>query len=379
MGAPEPLALWVCPVSNLAGVARHILDVARVGLPGFGLAVTAPEGPLLDRLRELDVPVTPLIVDRATWHVVRDLRATIQRLRPVVVHSHLARADFLAAMATVGPPTTLISTEHHVQHDQSVFHASVIKARSRQLAHHARIRRFDALIAVSASTERDMRHHWHPTVPITVIRNGVDRLPSSDHRAGLRILSLTRLSQEKNLETTLRVFQLVHRGHPDARLTVAGEGPDANRLKALADELGLTDAVRFPGFVDPENTMAEHDVLLQPSLADNLSYTLLDAVNTGMGVVASDIGGNPEVLPSRCMAGPHDVDSLAAKVIQQGLEPEAHPALPPTIPTLSEMASRIVKVYRGAAPRSVSLSHDDRRSTPESNYETAEGHRESPN
>ena len=49
---PAPLTLWVVPVADLGGVARHVLDVARVGLPGLRLAVLCPEGPLAERLRE---------------------------------------------------------------------------------------------------------------------------------------------------------------------------------------------------------------------------------------------------------------------------------------------------------------------------------------
>ena len=342
----EPIALWVAPVSNLAGVARHLIDVAEHGLPGYRLVVTTPDGPLLRRLRSLDIPVVPWAIEGRPVHdVLRDLRTTIRRSTPAVVHSHLAKADFLAAMASVGLPTTLISTEHHIQADQSVFHGSAFKARSRQLAHHARIRRFDALLAVSASTERDMKRHWRPTVPITVVRNGVDRLPTRERPAGLRLLSLTRLSSEKNLDTSLRVFAKVHQQHPEARLTIAGEGPDGDRLRRLATDLHLNDTVTFPGFVDASSAIERHDVLLQPSLADNLSYTLLDAVNAGMGVVASDLGGNPEILPKRCLAGADDVDALASKAIEQGLRPDVRPELPATIPTVAQMVDQIVGVY----------------------------------
>ena len=63
--------------------------------------------------------------------------------------------------ATTGLPVTLISTEHHIQADQSVFHGSVVKARTRQVAHHTRIRRFDALLAVyEAGLKVALRHRF---------------------------------------------------------------------------------------------------------------------------------------------------------------------------------------------------------------------------
>ena len=131
MNTPAPVALWVSPVSNLAGVARHILDVARHGLPGWRLVVAAPEGPLLDELRGLDIPVHTLDVDQPVHRAVADLRGIIKRLDPHIVHSHLAKADFLATMAAVGLPATLVSTEHHIPEDPRVFHSSKAKAWSR--------------------------------------------------------------------------------------------------------------------------------------------------------------------------------------------------------------------------------------------------------
>lgn len=341
----RPTALWVVPVADMGGVARHVLDVTTTGLPGYDLVIAAPEGELTNRLRAQGCPVVSIPVDSGSRHTVAALRHAVERLQPAVVHSHLARADFLATMATVGLPPALVSTEHHIQSDQRIFHGSAARASVRQIAHHARIRRFDRLIAVSESTRRDMLRHWHPTAPITVIRNGVDRSPARQARPGLRVLSLTRLSPEKNLTMTLRVFALVHAAKPAARLTIAGAGPQLDELRSLADSLGISDVVTFPGFVDAATALEQHDVVLQPSLADNLSYTLLDAVNAGLGVVASPIGGNDEILPARCLAPLDDDAGMAAAVIVQGNDISARPDLPSGIPTIAQMCARIVGVY----------------------------------
>lgn len=343
----RPLALWVAPVSNLAGVARHIIDATRVGVPGWRIAVAAPEGALLDRLRDQGVDVIPMEVEgRPVVDTVRDLRATVSRRQPAIVHSHLAKADFLSAMATVGLPVRLVSTEHHIPEDPLVFHGTKWKARSRQLAHHARIRRFAALIACSESTKRDMLRYWRPSIPVTVILNGVDRLdPPPVRQPGVRVLSLTRLAAEKNVDESLRAFAEVRQRHPSARLTVAGEGDQLAHLQALARELGVADAVEFPGFVDAASAMREHDVLIQPSKADNFSYTLLDAIAHGMGVVASPVGGNPEMLPPQCIVPLGNESAMADAVIEQGLDLARRPNLPTSVPTVRQMTERIAEVY----------------------------------
>lgn len=347
---PLPTTLWVVPVSDLGGVARHVLDVARVGLPGYRLVVCAPEGPLLERLRDAGTPVVTLQIEgRAVPQVVRDLRTTIRRLRPAVVHSHLAKADFLVAAATVGLPVRVISTEHHVPADLSIFHAGQVRSQARRLAHHIRIRRFDRLLAVSASTARDLRRHWRPTAPVTVVRNGVDPPrpinEPTDRPAGHRLLSLSRLAPEKNVTNAIEAFSLVHERHPDARLTVAGEGPCLADLECLVNQLGLGQAVSFIGFVDPQEVMAEHDVLVQASSTENLSYTLLDAVAAGMGVAATDVGGNAEILPEHCLAPLGDSEALAAVILEQAEVPGRRPTLPPSIPGVAAMAASITDAY----------------------------------
>lgn len=344
---PEPIALWVTPVSNLAGVARHILDVARVGLPGWRLVVTAPEGPLLERLRKLGRPVIPLPIDGTrTATSVRALRHTLTRLRPAVAHSHLAKADILLALAAAGLPVPLVTTEHHIPPDRFMFHSSLPTAVAMETVHRVRLARFRQAIAVSASTKRDMQKWWHTTTPITVILNGVDRHEAPIvRRSGLRMLSLTRLSPEKNLDMTLRVFAQVAASYPEATLTVGGTGPELEHLRATTRNLGIADSVTFPGFVDADAAMAGHEVLLQPSKSDNCSYTLLDAVASGMGVAASPIGGNPEILPGRCIAPLDDDAGMARIAVEQGLEPVSRPTLPDGVPTVAQMARQITTVY----------------------------------
>ncbi|MEA5153976.1 glycosyltransferase family 4 protein [Raineyella sp.] len=334
-------------MSNLAGVARHILDVARVGLPGWRLVVTAPEGPLLQRLRDLGCPVIPLPIDGVrTAASVRALRHTLTRLRPVVAHSHLAKADILLALAGAGLPVPLVTTEHHIPPDRFMFHSSLPAAVAMETVHRVRLTRFQQAIAVSASTRRDMQKWWHTATPITVVLNGVDRPTAPPVRpSGLRMLSLTRLSPEKNLDMTLRVFAQVAESHPEATLTVGGTGPELDHLRTMARDLGIGDRVEFPGFVDADAAMAEHDVLLQPSKSDNCSYTLLDAVASGMGVAASPIGGNPEILPERCIAQLDDDGGLARIAVEQGLDPTVRPTLPDAVPTVAQMAKRITEVY----------------------------------
>ena len=88
-------------------------------------------------------------------------------------------------------------------------------------------------------------------------------------------------------------------------------------------------------------------MLAQLSVWENCSYSLLDAVVSGMGVVATPVGGNPEILPSQCLVDAYDVTAIAQALASQGLELAQRPQLNPYWPSVSDMCRSIVKVYQG--------------------------------
>ena len=340
----SPTALWVVPVSDLAGVARHVLDVARAGIPGWRLVFQTPPGDLPVRLREAGATVVEGAFgpDHGLRASVATLRGVVRRERPAVVHSHLSYADIVAAIAVRGP--RLVTTEHGIARDDVVYHHSGSKARVMATAHAIRLRRFDAAIAVSGATAEAMREKWHPRLPVTVIPNGIDVTPREPRAPGLRILSLARLAPEKRLTLLVAGFAELRRTHPEATLTLAGTGSEERTLRAHVDRLGLAGAVTFPGFVDSNDAMNAHDVLAMLSVWENCSYALLDAASHGMGVVASDVGGNPEILPVRSLVVPDEADRVAAVLLEQGIDPSTRPQLMGW-PSVDEMCERIAATY----------------------------------
>lgn len=343
-------ALWVVPVSDLAGVARHVLDVVRAGLPGWRLVVLCPPGPLADRIHEaggavLTAHFGPAAGLRAS---VASLRHTIRALRPQVVHSHLSYADVVAAMVTP-KQVTLVTTEHGIAADDSVYHSSGAQSRLMAGVHTVRLRRFDRVIAVSRATADAMAAKWHPRQEVVVIPNGVDPPVSAPRPAtGLRFLSLARLAPEKRLDDLVSSFALVAKAEPDARLTIAGVGPLDLALRAQVDRLGLDSRVSFPGFVDAGAALAGADVVAQLSIWENCSYTLLDALSRGLGVVASPVGGNPELLPPDCLVDPTDHEGVASRLISQARDLEARQGLPAGWLTTSQMSALIGSSYESA-------------------------------
>lgn len=379
---PRPLALWVTPVSEPGGVARHVLDTARTGIPGFRLAVLCPPGPLAEQLRAVGAavltgpfgpgahgaaddaarpgPARAAAVSAAT------LRHAVRTLRPEVVHSHLAFADLVCAAVLRGLPLlpgvrrpatapVLVSTEHGISGDPALYHADPVRARAMATLHARRLRLTDVRIAVSEATARAMERRWGAT-DVTVIRNGVDGPRAGDHAArrdaltpgGPRLLSLTRLAPEKNLEALLDTVVQLRTDHPDVRLTLAGDGPEREQLRTAVAARGLTEQVRMPGVVDPVAALAVHDVVVQLSRWENCSYTLLDAVAAGLGVVATDVGGNREILPQRCLVTPDapDLPRRVARGVLTQLSPARRPGPSTSWPTVARTTAAVGRSYR---------------------------------
>ena len=343
----RPTALWLVPVSALGGVARHVLDVVRSGLPGWRLVVLCPPGRLVEEVRAaggaaVAVPFGP---SHGLPASVRSLRRTIERLRPAVVHSHLSYADIVAALATPRG-VALVTTEHGIAADDGVYHGSSAKSALMARVHQARLRRFDAVVAVSEATRRIMAAKWHPRQEVQVIPNGVDPVARPPRPApGLRVLSLARLAPEKRLGELVDAFTLVARDHPRATLTLAGVGGLETDLRRQVATLGLGARVTLPGYVDAAEALAAADVLAMLSVWENCPYAVLDGLVHGTGVVAAPVGGMPEMLPDTCLADPGDPAAVARALVEQGMDLDTRPKVPAGWPTVGDMAAAISEVY----------------------------------
>lgn len=102
-----------------------------------------------------------------------------------------------------------------------------------------------------------------------------------------------------DIPTALRALVQIRTRWPGARLTVAGSGPERDALQRLSDELGIGASVTFAGRIDNARIgllYAQADVLLNPSTADNMPISILEALASGVPVVSTDAGGIPDLV-----------------------------------------------------------------------------------
>jgi glycosyltransferase involved in cell wall biosynthesis len=102
-----------------------------------------------------------------------------------------------------------------------------------------------------------------------------------------------------DIPTALAAFARVREAFPRAILTVAGTGPELERLRALARQLGMEESVQFPGRIenaDIAKLYAAADCLINPSTVDNMPISVLEAFASGVPVVSTDAGGIPDIV-----------------------------------------------------------------------------------
>ncbi|MDB5772908.1 MAG: glycosyltransferase family 1 protein [Burkholderia sp.] len=121
--------------------------------------------------------------------------------------------------------------------------------------------------------------------------------------------------------TAIRAFAIVKKALPSARLIIAGSGPELQNLVNTVSELGISAAVTFTGRVNNEDMPAlyrQAQVMVNPSLVDNMPNSILEALASGVPVVSTNVGGVPYVVEhdkTALLVAPQDPQEMAAAIL----------------------------------------------------------------
>lgn len=182
----------------------------------------------------------------------------------------------------------------------------------------------DAVTAVSRFLADETGHQLSLRRPIAVVPNFIDLdrhgsaipccIPEKESERQVTLMHISNFRPLKRLGDVVRIFERVAR-RLDARLMLVGDGPDYGRTRELVAKLGLADRVHFVGVVDEvAPLLAAADLLLLPSETESFGLVALEAMASGVPVVASRVGGLPEVVEhgvSGYLAPVGDVEAMA--------------------------------------------------------------------
>jgi glycosyltransferase involved in cell wall biosynthesis len=158
----------------------------------------------------------------------------------------------------------------------------------------------DAVVAVSEAVASSVSPHSDQT--LRVIPNGVDieRFhPPPGREPGSRIVFIGRLIANKGPDVAIEAFKLVRQRAPAATMMMVGDGPMAEGLRRHVINQGLEAAITFLGLQeDVSEILRQSDVFVRPSATEGMPLTILEAMATGLPVVACDVGGVAEIVDS---------------------------------------------------------------------------------
>jgi glycosyltransferase involved in cell wall biosynthesis len=298
---------------NVGGLEKVVIDlVNHLDRNRFDVSVVCVDGhgTLFDRLR-LDEGAC-LVLDKShSMHTpvgtfdpktLWRMRSFFARRDVSVIHAHNVGPLVFGGLASrlgLRRPTVVYS-----EHNQ-IYSAG--RSGRRKFIFYVRLA--DHVVAVSHDLRRTLVSKVHPTVPVRVIHNGIDgtqfSMTSGEEvrrelgigEEDILIGSGVVLSKQKGMPYLLRAAKGVIAREPRARFVVAGDGPLRKDLERSAAHLGLGDRFRFLGYrSDMPRVISAFDIYVLPSLWEGLPLALLEAMAMGKPIVATEVGGNPEVV-----------------------------------------------------------------------------------
>jgi glycosyltransferase involved in cell wall biosynthesis len=273
----------------LVEMARH-RDATRFD---WTVIVLGPRGTLADAIEAVGVRVVPLNVPPGfrpgLW---RRLARLFRAERFDVVHTHDDRPLVygLPAAWWAGVPRRI-----HTNHHGRLAHIS-----RRQLFLVRLAARFaQHFVCVSHDSAGYTIEQGVSASRVQALWNGIDltRFAYQGPCEDGPIVTVARLSPEKDIANLLWAAQHVVASFPQARFEIAGDGTCRNELAQLASDLHLTEHVIFHGEVDDiPALLARAGMFVLPSQTEGISLTLLEAMARGLPIVTTQVGGNPEVV-----------------------------------------------------------------------------------
>ncbi len=302
---------------------------------------------------------------RLDLSTIKPIREYIRQHQIDLVHTHGVRANLVARPAAKKEGIPVVTTLHSViryDYDRP-YKAHLARWLTRLGNKHT-----DIFIAISRAIEEELLAMGVPGAKITLIFSGLDRSKFTSSRTPAAIKS------ELGIEPGDKVYTLVGRMHPvkgheyflgaaarvlgqgvKAKFLMVGDGIQRPRIEQQIREMGLKEHVVMPGYYpDIEDIYRITDILCVPSLMEGLGLVVLEAMNFEVPVIATRVGGIPEIIEDGVdgiLVEPRDTAALAEAMLALGQEPERARRLAlggrekVGIFTVERMARQVEEVY----------------------------------
>ncbi|MBK8124132.1 MAG: glycosyltransferase [Dokdonella sp.] len=295
---------------NRGGLERTVIDLVRAQLQlGHECQVIClfEAGMLAAEMESLGVAVHACGKRRGLdLRALRRARGHLRAHRSDVLHTHNATAHYHAVLAAMGLGIgCIVNTRHGM--------GALQLASRREWLFRRTLGRTDAVVTVCEAARRELLASGRlPTAKLVAIANGIriERFVPADSRTraglartlglaeGTRIIgTVGRLAPAKHHAALIKAFAAVHASHPSSTLVLVGDGSLRAELEAQARSHALENCVFLLGDrSDIADLLAGFDIFALSSLTEGYSIALLEACAAGLPIVATDVGGNREIV-----------------------------------------------------------------------------------
>ncbi len=262
------------------------------------VSLYAQRTPISERMERAGVRI--LYLDKKLGldlSMVGKLCRIMRQERPDVVHTHLDVIKYAVLAAKLSGVETCVHTVHTLAEKEA-------EGRAQKRINGAYFRLgWSRPVALSPQVRSSIaRFYGLEEQSIPVIYNGIDLsrcLPKEDYSLGqtVRILHVGRFDTPKNHAGLLQAFRKLLETHPQCRLELVGDGDLRGDMEALAVRLGIGDFVRFCGMqADVYPYYHRADLFVLSSVYEGNPMSLIEAMGTGLPIVATQVGGIPDML-----------------------------------------------------------------------------------
>ncbi len=347
----------------VGGLFRHVRDLAseqaraghEVGIvcdSRTGGAMTEEALAELDSILSLGIlripmPRLPGPADLTALHTVRQ---HVTSCKADILHGHGAKGGLYARLSRTA--TKAIYTAHggSLHYSWKTPHGALFLGVEKAL-----LSRTDGMIFVCDYERRTFEEKiGQVKCAHAVIHNGLREdeftpvLPEAD---AADILFVGELRMLKGVDILLEALALLRkRGRPVSALIV-GDGPDRQEFEELVERLDLAEQIRLPGAMPARKAFPKGRVMVVPSRAESFPYIVLEAQAAGLPLIASNVGGIPEMTEPASLVPPEDPAALAERIISVLDDPDVENLATERIPALRKqfsittMAERALEFY----------------------------------
>lgn len=333
----------------------HLRDTYEIGGPGKTILETyrfidqnrfrlqlgiflrqgeAQDSPFIREAKRIGMPVHFITgLHQYDPRMIFRVNELVKNQRIDIVHTHEVKSDVIAYLASRIQPVPIITTLHGWIGNN--LKGKVFIALDKRIA-----RYFDRAIAVSRQIEQDLLEAGVPQNKIHLLHNAI--VVENYRRKGLRgvlqevigrpvespvIASVGRLSLEKGHADLIDALALVKKAGHKVSLVLIGDGAERANLVRRIENHGLQGAVHLPGYVQaPQRLLEEVDLMVLPSHTEGLPNVALEALLMEVPVLATRVGGTPEVIidgETGRLVAPRSPSELADGILEFLASPES--------------------------------------------------------